>query len=138
MNPRVLVPALFVIGTFATTAFALPRIGYVYPAGGQAGSSFEVIMGGQSLDQPLGVVISGEGVSVEVVEHDKIPSAQVIDDYRDKFRELKPELAPLKGSSPGAAKSAASITWLNPGCTKSGIDWRLRPERLTTRWIAEV
>ncbi|MCB1205336.1 MAG: PPC domain-containing protein [Verrucomicrobiae bacterium] len=105
MNPRVLVPALFVIGTFATTAFALPRIGYVYPAGGQAGSSFEVIMGGQSLDQPLGVVISGEGVSVEVVEHDKIPSAQVIDDYRDKFRELKPELEPLKGSSPGDAKA---------------------------------
>jgi hypothetical protein len=102
MKLRALVPALLALGA-ASSSHGAPRIGYVYPAGGQAGSSFEVIIGGQSLDQPLGVVISGEGVSVEVVEHDKIPSAQVIDDYRDKFRELKPEFEPLKGSSPDDA-----------------------------------
>ncbi len=102
MKSSALVPVLLALGA-ATFSEGAPRIGYVYPAGGQAGSSFEVIMGGQSLDQPLGVVVSGEGVSVEIVEHDKIPSAQVIDDYRDKFRELKPEFEPLKGSSPGDA-----------------------------------
>lgn len=105
MNPRasVLLPLAIAALMAGASAFGAPRIGYVYPAGGQAGSSFEVIMGGQALDQPLGVVVSGEGIQVEVVEHDKVPAAQVIDDYRDKFRELKAEFEPLKGSSPGDA-----------------------------------
>ena len=30
-----------------------PHIGYVYPAGGQAGTTFEVIAGGQFLDLSL-------------------------------------------------------------------------------------
>lgn len=102
MNPRATIPILAVICLFIVTgavssSLGAPRIGYVYPAGGQSGSSFEVIMGGQSLNQPLGVVVSGEGVSVEIVEHDKVPAAQVVDDYRDKFRALKPEFVSLKG-----------------------------------------
>lgn len=83
----------------AVSAYAAPpRIGFVYPAGGQAGATFEVSVGGQNLDDPIGVVVSGEGISAEILEHDKIPSAQVIDDYRDKFRELQPEFAKLKES----------------------------------------
>lgn len=81
----------------AVSAFAAPpRIGFIYPAGGQSGSTFEVNVGGQYLDDPIGVVVSGEGIRAEILEHDKIPSAQVIDDYRDKLRELQPDLAKLK------------------------------------------
>ena len=96
MNRRI--PLLILLtGTAVMTAVstfaAPPRIGFVYPAGGQAGATFEVSVGGQNLDDPIGVVVSGEGISAEILEHDKIPSAQVIDDYRDKFRELQPEFA---------------------------------------------
>ena len=45
-----------------------PHIGYLYPAGGQQGTTFTMQVGGQSLRAPESVVVSGEGVSVEVVE----------------------------------------------------------------------
>lgn len=98
MNRRIPLPFLLAGTTVlaAVSAFAAPRIGFVYPAGGQAGATFEVSVGGQNLDDPIGVVASGEGINAEILEHDKIPSAQVIDDYRDKFSELQTEFVKLK------------------------------------------
>lgn len=75
-----------------------PRIGYIYPAGGQAGTTFEVLFGGQYLDDSMGVLSSGEGVTVEVLEHNKLPPAQVVDDYRDRLREVQQKLKAMKGS----------------------------------------
>lgn len=101
--------ALF-LDMIAGTAFAVPRIGYIYPAGGQAGSSFEAIIGGQFLDDPIAVVVSGDGVSAEIVEHDKVPSAQVVDDWRDQLRELRPQLrVPRPGESPPALDEVIGI-----------------------------
>lgn len=98
-----LLPLVGVALLSAVSAFAAPpRIGFVYPAGGQAGSTFEVSVGGQYLDDPTGVVISGEGITVEILEHNKVPSAQVVDDYRDKLRELQPEFEKIKEAAAGA------------------------------------
>ncbi len=43
-----------------------PHLGYVYPAGGQQGTSFEIMLGGQYLQGSTNIVISGEGVQVAV------------------------------------------------------------------------
>ncbi len=43
-----------------------PRIGYVYPAGGRAGTSFEVLVGGQALQTVTDVYVSGEGVQARI------------------------------------------------------------------------
>lgn len=75
---------------------APPRIGFLYPAGGRAGSTFEISVGGQSLDDPEGMVSSCEEIETEIIAHDKLPTAQVADDHRDKLRELRPELEALK------------------------------------------
>lgn len=40
----------------------IPRIGYAYPAGGQQGTRFEIVVGGQYLRGIEGVHVSGEGV----------------------------------------------------------------------------
>lgn len=71
---------------------APPRIGYVYPAGGRAGTVFEIEVGGQYLGDPSGMVFSGEGIQVKVIDHNKLPSAQVVSDYRDKLRTVQSEL----------------------------------------------
>ena len=42
-------------------------IGYVYPAGGQQGSTFPIRLGGYRLVYASDVVVSGEGVSVRLV-----------------------------------------------------------------------
>jgi len=43
-------------------------IGYVYPAGGQQGTTFPVRVGGQRIDAACGVTVSGEGVHATVSE----------------------------------------------------------------------
>jgi hypothetical protein len=46
-----------------------PHIGYVYPAGGQQNTSFEVLVGGQYLKETNETYLSGSGVSVEIVKY---------------------------------------------------------------------
>ena len=46
-----------------------PHLGYLYPAGGQRGTTFQVFAGGQLLQSVNGVHVSGEGVSARVVEY---------------------------------------------------------------------
>ncbi|HOM18829.1 MAG TPA: hypothetical protein PLQ00_15970, partial [Thermoguttaceae bacterium] len=51
-------------------------IGYVYPAGGQQGSTFSIRIGGQSLEYPAGLVVTGDGVSVRLVDYYRVMSNQ--------------------------------------------------------------
>ncbi len=43
-----------------------PHIGFAFPAGGQQGTSFEAIVGGQYLNGATNVFVSGDGVQVEI------------------------------------------------------------------------
>ncbi|MCB1066307.1 MAG: hypothetical protein KDN20_25740, partial [Verrucomicrobiae bacterium] len=107
---KLLFPAAAVAVIFLTQVQAAPpRIGYVYPAGGQRGTSFEVVVGGQYLDDPTGVYVSGEGVSAEILEHNKLPSAQVISDYRDKLREIQPSFREPRGGEKRSAEEMRSM-----------------------------
>jgi hypothetical protein len=48
-----------------------PYIGYVYPAGGKQGTTVQIRLGGQGLDEVCGVVVSGPGVDAKLVEYFK-------------------------------------------------------------------
>ena len=116
-----------------------PHIGYVYPAGGRQGSTFEVTIGGQYLDGVTNAFVSGAGVQAAVVEHVKPITQQQFNQLRDKLKELmdkkaaaakqakgiSPALRPAPlpggqapaerpaGTSPpqGEAKPSANVTW---------------------------
>lgn len=45
-----------------------PRAGYVYPAGGQQGTTFAAVVGGQQLRGAFEAYVSGSGVHAEVIE----------------------------------------------------------------------
>ena len=45
-----------------------PYIGFVYPAGGQQGTTFQIRLGGQSMDQVSAILVSGTGVTVKSIE----------------------------------------------------------------------
>jgi hypothetical protein len=45
-----------------------PHIGYLYPAGGQQGTTVQITVGGQSLRGANSVYVSGDGVSASVVK----------------------------------------------------------------------
>ena len=64
-------------------------IGYVYPAGGQQGSTFYIELGGQRLDQVEKVIVSGEGVSVRVVDFYRNMGNQELRFLREQLKELQ-------------------------------------------------
>ncbi len=64
-------------------------IGYVYPAGGQQGSTFPIRLGGQGLLDASDLVVSGEGVSVRLVDYYRIWNNQELSLLRQQLAELK-------------------------------------------------
>src|SRR5690348_5199574 len=66
-----------------------PRIGYVFPAGGKVGSSFQVTVGGQFLDGVTNVFFSGDHVRATVIEHTKPITQGQFNQLRDAARELQ-------------------------------------------------
>ena len=68
---------------------AIPHIGYVYPAGGRQGTTFQITLGGQFLDGVSNVFISGAGAQAGVVEFNKPMTQGEFNRLRDKLRELQ-------------------------------------------------
>ena len=64
-------------------------IGFAYPAGGQQGTTFPIRLGGQSLIHASGVVVTGEGVSVRLVDYYRVMDNQEQGLVRQQLNELR-------------------------------------------------
>jgi hypothetical protein len=103
----------------AQTPGRTPRLGYVYPAGGQQGTSFEVKVGGQFLDGAAKALVSGTGVEATVVEHIKPITPPQANKLKEQLRELVEKRAAAmrsgkkRGNPPEASdgKSGLSAPW---------------------------
>ncbi len=85
----------------AVHAQNMPHIGYIYPAGGQRGTTFQVVVGGQFLDGVNEACFSGAGIQAVVVEHTRPLNQKEFNDLREKLRLLQEKrLAAMKGRSP--------------------------------------
>ena len=92
-----------------------PHIGYAYPAGGRQGTTFRVMVGGQYLNDTCAVLVSGEGVTVEIVKYTvKYEPRRLRQIYRNKENALSAmegkegkELEPLKRRVAQAEKQLA-------------------------------
>jgi hypothetical protein len=76
-----------------------PRIGYVYPAGGRQGTTFQVTIGGQYLDGVANVYVSGGGVQAAVLEHNKPLTQKEFTLLREKLKELQQKRLAATGKS---------------------------------------
>jgi hypothetical protein len=76
-----------------------PRIGYVYPAGGRQGTTFQVAIGGQYLDGVANVYVSGGGVQAAVLEHNKPLTQKEFTLLREKLKELQQKRLAATGKS---------------------------------------
>lgn len=65
-----------------------PHIGYVYPAGGQTGTTFDVVAGGQFLTGLTNVLVSGDGVQATIVEVIRPITGKELNDLRIQVDEL--------------------------------------------------
>ena len=82
-----------------SSARAQAYIGFVYPAGGQQGTTFRTTLGGQQIEGFNHVFVSGEGVSAHVVEYNKQMNPQEIQLLQEQLRELKTDSAQKRGGS---------------------------------------
>ncbi|MHC4675851.1 MAG: hypothetical protein ACYTBZ_25460, partial [Planctomycetota bacterium] len=88
-----------------------PAIGYVYPAGGRQGTTFEVAIAGRYLDGINNVVISGGGVQATMIEHVKPLNGKQINLMRDRLKELQQKMKPAKqGKQKSDAGGEANTT----------------------------
>ena len=88
-----------------------PAIGYVYPAGGRQGTTFQVAIAGRYLDGVNNVVISGGGVQATMIEHVKPLTGKQINLMRDRLKELQQKMKPAKqGKSRSDAGGEANAT----------------------------
>jgi hypothetical protein len=90
----------------ATQAQPRPYIGFVYPAGGQQGATFQIRLGGQNMTSETEVHVSGRGVRAKVVEYLRRLNPQDTSLLREQLKELK---RPTAKSSPELLKMAARI-----------------------------
>jgi len=89
-----------------------PHIGYVYPAGGQQGTTFEITVGGQYLDGASDAIVSGKGVKATVIKHTKPLTQKQINELRQKVQEARKRVEANRGKpfgQRGDFKSFAKI-----------------------------
>lgn len=79
--------------TMVPKAHAQPRpyIGFVYPAGGQQGTTFQIRLGGQALDEVDGVLVTGSGVQAKVSENYRRLNNEEMRLLNEQLRALRKE-----------------------------------------------
>lgn len=85
-------------------------MGYVYPAGGKQGTTFQVVVGGQVLLGATNVYVSGGGVQAAVLEYIRPLTQKEFMDLKEKLKDLQEKrVAALKTNKKRAA--APAKTW---------------------------
>jgi hypothetical protein len=86
-----------------------PRIGYVYPAGGRQGTTFEATLGGQSLDGTARVLFSGTGLHASVLRHDRQLTPREQDEMEKRLYALQQKRRQGGGLAAEEEREAAGI-----------------------------
>lgn len=87
-----------------------PHIGYAFPAGGQKGSTFKVLIGGQNIEGVSDVLVTGGGFSATVLEQYKPLSNKeynLLKDQLQALREKKRAAQTVAQANPQASNTAA-------------------------------
>ena len=91
-----------------------PDIGYVYPAGGRQGTTFQVAISGQYLDGVTDVDICGGGIKTTVLEHVKPLNGKQIALLRDRLKELQEMMNSEKPIEPNSDAAPDANAAINP------------------------
>ncbi len=134
MNRILWLAILGLAGLSATASQAQPRpyIGYVYPAGGQQGTTFQIKLGGQRLDDVNDVLVSGTGVSAKVVRYYRRLNNQEIGLLKEQLKELKP---PEKGKTKKGEAKKVEAKKVEPKQDKATLELIERIEKRIAGWV---
>jgi hypothetical protein len=93
-----------------------PHVGYVFPAGGRQGTTVEVVVGGQYLNNTANAYVSGTGVQAKVSDYARPLTQKEFNDLRDKLRDLQQKRMEAARSSRRRgrfddSKSTTNVVW---------------------------
>ncbi len=120
---RFLLSAAFLCaaGAWAQQAAREPRVGYLYPAGGQQGTVVHALAGGQALRGTDSVIVSGDGVHAEVVHYYRPLRNLDQDQRRELERRLRESWEKRRAELPSEDRKRV------PSATAFGVADRRRP-----------
>ncbi len=115
----VLTTAALLAATLPAQAQTRPYIGFVYPAGGQQGTTFAVKLGGQNLNDASRVLVTGPGVSARVVECYRRLNNQEMALLNEQLKQLKqatsaPPATMMSSDTPMMASEMSAAPAPNP------------------------
>lgn len=77
----------------------VPHVAYVYPAGGRVGTTFQIVVGGQSLLTVSNAVFSGSGIQATVLERSRPMNQKEFSELRDRFTQLQEKFQAARGNN---------------------------------------
>jgi len=92
MKPLLLLTALslaFCVAPLSAQQSKAPKIGYIYPAGGQAGTNFQMDIGGQFLEGTHAVLSNGDGIKATVTHYTRPLPPKRFNELRDYLTEAR-------------------------------------------------
>lgn len=91
MNTYASVPILLLLASRALAQMAQreAHIGYVYPAGGRQGTTFEAVIGGSGLNEAESVLVSGAGVTAVIGKQERQVTPKEQQELKEKLGKLK-------------------------------------------------
>jgi hypothetical protein len=92
----------------AASAQARPYIGYVYPAGGRQGTTVQIRLGGQNLEDVNAVLVSGPGVQAKMTEYFKRLGNTETGLMQEQLSILKKEAKAIADKKAAEEKKAAA------------------------------
>ncbi len=124
----------------ASHAQPRPYIGFVYPAGGQQGTTFAVKLGGQNLEGTTEVLVTGSGVSGRVIECYRRMGPQDITLLQEQLKELKQAKPAGAGPKTNAepAMMAAEMTMMSAATASAKTNLPTAQDEATRKLIARI
>jgi len=115
----ILTAAVLLAAVLLAQAQPRPYVGFVYPAGGQQGTTFAVKLGGQNLNDAHQVLVTGTGVSARVVECYRRLNNQEMALLNEQLKQLKqatsaPPDAMMSSDTPMMASEMSASPAANP------------------------
>jgi hypothetical protein len=107
---RILIFAAVLLGLgVSARAQVRPYIGFAYPAGGQQGTTVQLKLGGQGMDDVDRVIVTGDGVRGKIVRYDRPLGNQETTLLGEQLRDLR-RAAAAREKAVGKGASAAKPT----------------------------
>ena len=135
--PRLALVGLVSLWTMVPAARAQvrPYIGYVYPAGGQQGTTFQIRLGGQGQEDVTVVLVSGSGVTAKVVDYYRRLNNQELQLLNEQLKELKRATSAVASARESMMTSPAppTISATAPEQTSAELGQEEFPRKLIAR-----